>query len=140
MSNDWNTAIINEFRANGGSVGGQFEGAPLILLHHVGRKSGQPHVNPTMYLQDPTDPKTLYVFATLGGAPNNPAWYYNVRDAGRAQVETGSETYDVTATELTGADRDRVYAEQARRIPGFAAYERRTAGIRVIPVFALRRD
>ncbi|GAA2530973.1 nitroreductase family deazaflavin-dependent oxidoreductase [Mycolicibacterium diernhoferi] len=136
---DFNTQIINEFRANEGKVGGNFEGAPMVLLHHRGRKSGKQNVTPTMYLPDEQDPDTIYVFASKAGAPTNPAWYHNLTAAGRTQIERGTETYDVEVTEITGADRDRIYAEQARRYPGFAEYETKAAGIRVIPVLALRR-
>lgn len=138
-NDDWNTKIIAEFRANEGRVGGQFEGAPLVLLHHRGRKSGRHVVNPVMYLPDNQDPDTIYVFATLAGAPKNPAWYFNVTAAGEAEIERGTETYRVTVTEVTGPDRDRIYAEQAGRYPGFAEYEQRTRGVRTIPVLALRR-
>ncbi len=137
--NDWNAAIIAEFRANGGKVGGQFEGAPMVLMHHLGRKSGKEAVNPVMYLASDDDPATIYVFASKGGAPTHPDWYWNMTEAGRATVEVGTETYDVTVRELEGEDRDRVYAEQASRYPGFAEYEQKTAGIRVIPVLALTR-
>ncbi len=81
----------------------------------------------------------MYIFASKSGAPNNPAWYYNLKDAGTAEVEVGTETFPVTVTEVTGAERDRVYAEQARRYPGFGEYQEKTAGIRTIPVLALRR-
>jgi deazaflavin-dependent oxidoreductase (nitroreductase family) len=137
--NDWNAAIIAEFRANDGKVGGQFEGAPVVLMHHVGRKSGTEYVNPVMYLADESDPSTIYVFASKAGAPTHPDWYWNMTEAGRATVEVGTETYDVTVRELGSEDRDRVYAEQASRYPGFAEYEEKTAGIRVIPVLALTR-
>jgi deazaflavin-dependent oxidoreductase (nitroreductase family) len=136
---DWNDAIIAEFRANGGKVGGQFEGAPVVLMHHVGRKSGKESVNPVMYLADGSDAATIFVFASKAGAPTHPDWYWNMTEAGRATVEVGTETYDVTVRELEGEDRDRVYAEQASRYPGFAEYEEKTAGIRVIPVLALTR-
>jgi deazaflavin-dependent oxidoreductase (nitroreductase family) len=136
---DWNASIINEFRANAGKVGGQFEGAPLVLLHHRGRKSGRELVSPVMYLADETDPDTIYVFGSRGGAPTNPDWYYNLVAAGRATVERGTETYDVSVRDVTGDDRDRIFAEQARRYPGFAEYAEKTAGIRVIPVVELRR-
>jgi deazaflavin-dependent oxidoreductase (nitroreductase family) len=134
---DRNAKTIAEFRANEGRVGGVFEGAPLILLHHRGRKSGREYVTPTMYLPHETDPDVIYVFATMGGAPTDPAWYHNLTAAGEGRVERGTETYDVTVREVTGADRDRIYAEQARRYPGFAEYERQTAGIRTIPVLEL---
>lgn len=136
---DWNYHVIAEFRANGGKVGGNFEGAPVVLMHHVGRRSGKESVNPVMYLPDDADPATIYVFASKGGAPTNPDWYYNMTAAGSATVEVGTETYPVTVTEVTGEDRDRVYAEQASRYPGFAGYEEATAGVRTIPVLALTR-
>ena len=136
---DWNAHTIAEFRANEGRVGGYFEGAPMVLLHHRGRKSGKEYVTPTMYLAHETDPDSIYVFATKRGEPTNPEWYRNLTTARAGTIERGTETYDVTVDELTGADRDRVYAEQARRYPGFADYERRTAGVRVIPVLELHR-
>ena len=137
--NDWNAKIIAEFRANGGKVGGNFEGAPVVLMHHVGRKSGKESVNPVMYLPDDADPATIYVFASKAGAPTHPDWYWNMTEAGRAVVEVGTETYDVTVRDLAGEERDAVFAEQASRYPGFAEYAEKTAGIRVIPVLALTR-
>ncbi|MEV0064207.1 nitroreductase/quinone reductase family protein [Nocardia sp. NPDC050718] len=136
---DWNTEIIAEFRANQGRVGGNFEGAPMVLVHHRGRKTGRELVTPMMYLPDERDPDTIYVFASKAGAPTNPAWYYNLTTAGAADIEIGTDTYPVTVAEVTGADRDRIYAEQARRYPGFAGYAEKTAGIRTIPVLALHR-
>ena len=136
---DPNTQIIDEFRANHGRVGGQFEGAPLILLHHQGRKSGADYVSPLMSLADEAEPDTIYVFATKGGAPTHPEWYRNLIAAGRGRVETGDGDYAVDVSELAGDQRDRIFAEQARRFPGFAEYADRTAGIRTIPVLALRR-
>jgi deazaflavin-dependent oxidoreductase (nitroreductase family) len=135
---DWNAKIIAEFRANEGRVGGNFEGAPMVLLHHRGRKSGREYVTPTMYLPHETDPDIIYVFASKGGAPTNPDWYRNLT-AAAGSVERGTETYEVTVRQLTGAERDRTYAEQARRYPGFAEYERQTAGVRTIPVLELSR-
>ncbi|GAA5202982.1 nitroreductase family deazaflavin-dependent oxidoreductase [Microbacterium jejuense] len=136
---DWNANTIAQFRANKGKVGGYFEGAPIVLMHHRGRKSGNEHVTPVMYLADESDPDSIYVFATLGGAPTNPAWYYNLRDAGTGSVEVGEERYPVTVSEVRGADRDRIYAEQVRRYPSFGEYEVKTRGIRTIPVLQLRR-
>ncbi len=136
---DWNAQTIAEFRANEGKVGGTFEGAPIALVHHRGRKSGREFVTPTMYLTHETEPEVIYVFATKGGAPANPDWYYNLAAAGTGRVERGTETYQVTVREVTGADRDRIYAEQARRYPGFAEYARQTAGVRTIPVLELTR-
>ena len=136
---DWNAKTIAEFRANEGRVGGSFEGAPLVLVHHRGRKTGRDYVNPMMYLADDTDPDTIYVFASKGGAPANPDWYYNLTAASAGSVERGTEAYKVTVHELTGPERDRIYTEQARRYPGFAEYARQTAGVRTIPVLELQR-
>ncbi|MBG0564332.1 nitroreductase family deazaflavin-dependent oxidoreductase [Actinoplanes aureus] len=136
---DWNTQIIEEFRANEGRVGGPFAGAPMILVHHRGRKSGREVVAPLMYLPHETDPDIMYVIASKGGAPTHPQWYHNLLAAGEATAEVGTETFPVTVKELTGDDRDRAFNEQARRYPGFADYERKTAGIRVIPVLELTR-
>lgn len=138
--NDWNAKTIAEFRANGGRVGGTFEGAPMVLVHHRGRKSGREYVTPTMYLPDDGDGDVIYVFATKGGAASSPDWYYNLVAAGTAVVERGTETYQVQVGELAGEERDRIYAEQARRYPGFAEYERQTKGIRTIPVLEFRRS
>lgn len=136
---DWNDEVIAEFRARAGKVGGQFEGAPVTLLHHRGRKSGTEYVVPLMYLADDADPSTSYVFASKAGGPTNPDWYGNLTSAGAGTVEVGSETYPVDVSELSGAERDRIYAEQARRYPGFAEYAEKTEGVRTIPVLALRR-
>ncbi|MHB8342407.1 MAG: nitroreductase/quinone reductase family protein [Mycobacteriales bacterium] len=136
---DWNAKVIAEFRANGGRVGGTFEGAPMALLHHVGRRSGTARVSPVMYLAADEDPQTMYVFGSKGGAPTHPDWYHNLTAAGTAQVEVGTDTYSVTVTEVEGGERDRIFEEQARRYPGFAEYAEKTAGVRTIPVLALRR-
>lgn len=137
--NDWNSQVVAEFRASGGKVGGNFEGAPMILVHHVGRKSGTPHVTPMMYLADDNDPWLVYIFASKAGAPTHPDWYHNLMAAGKTEVEVGSETFPVSVTELAGDRRDAVYAEQVSRFPGFGEYEVLTAGIRIIPVLALAR-
>jgi deazaflavin-dependent oxidoreductase (nitroreductase family) len=140
MVSDWNKKIIDQFRANEGRVGPPFAGAPITLLHHRGRKSGTEYVNPVMYLASDSDDKVMYVFATKSGAPNNPAWYANLVAAGSAEVEVGTDTFPVSVRELTGPERDRVYAEQARRYPNFGEYETKTAGVRTIPVLELRRN
>src|SRR4029079_14792460 len=134
---DWNAKTIAEFRANEGRVGGVFEGAPLVLVHHRGRTSGREDANPVMYLPRDTEPDIIYVFATRAGAPTNPHWYHNLTAAGDGSVERGTETYKVTVRALAGAQLNRIYAEQARRYPGFAEYARQTAGIRTIPVLEL---
>jgi len=138
--NDWNASTIAEFRANDGRVGGPFEGASLVLVHHRGRKSGREHVTPMMYLPDERDDKTIYVFATKGGAPSNPDWYYNLVESGEATIERGTETYAVAVHDVRGDERDRIYDEQADRFPGFAEYAEKTKGIRTIPVLALTQS
>jgi deazaflavin-dependent oxidoreductase (nitroreductase family) len=137
MADDWNTQIINEFRANSGQLGGNFEGAPMTLLTTTGAKSGQPRTAPMMYMADESDPKRIFVFASKAGAPSNPDWYYNLRANPGVTVEVGAEKYEATAVEVTGAERDEIYAEQARRYPGFGGYQAATS--RVIPVIALVR-
>jgi len=139
-ANEWNDKVIAEFRANGGRVGGNFEGAPVVLVHHRGRKSGREYINPMMYLPDDADNDTIYVFATKGGAPSNPDWYYNLTALGEAIVDRGTETYPATVRQLQGDERDRIYDEHARRYPGFADYAKQTAGIRTIPVLELKRS
>lgn len=134
MASDWNRAIIEEFRANAGKVGGQFEGAPLLLLHTIGAKSGKTRVNPMMY-QDLGD--RLAVFASKGGAPTNPDWYHNLVANPRATVEVGTDTFDVIARVAEGEERARIWATQKERYPGFADYERKTR--REIPVIILER-
>lgn len=138
--NDWNEQIIAEFRANEGRVAGRFEGAPIVLVHHQGRRSGREYVNPMMYLPADSDPDVIYVFASKAGAPTHPDWYHNLVAAGQGAVERGTEMYRVTVRELTGDERDRVYDEQARRYPGFADYAQLTAGVRTIPVLELTRS
>jgi deazaflavin-dependent oxidoreductase (nitroreductase family) len=134
VANDWNDRIIAEFRANHGQVGGNFDGAPLLLLGTTGARSGEPRVNPMMYL---AEGDRLMVFASFGGQPVNPAWYHNLKANPKVTVEVGDEVYEALATEVTGADRDRIYAEQATRYPGFAEYQEKTS--RRIPVVALAR-
>jgi deazaflavin-dependent oxidoreductase (nitroreductase family) len=137
--NDWNQQTITEFRANGGRVGGPFEGAPVVLVHHRGRQSGNDYVTPMMYLADEQDDDAIYVFASKGGAPSNPDWYYNLTAADEASIERGTETYRVAVRDVTGDERDRIYEVQAQLYPGFAEYARQTDGIRTIPVLELRR-
>jgi deazaflavin-dependent oxidoreductase (nitroreductase family) len=135
----WNAGIVEEFRAHEGHVGGPFENVPLVLVHHVGRRSGREFVSPVAYLADETDPGTVYIFASKGGAPTNPDWYHNLVAAGHATVERGTQSYAVTVTEVTGPERDAIYARQVERVPGFGGYAERTAGVRTIPVLRLTR-
>jgi deazaflavin-dependent oxidoreductase (nitroreductase family) len=138
VPNDWNQGVITEFRANGGHVGGPFQGAPMVLLHHVGRKSGKEYITPLVYLPGDDD-GSFYIFASKGGAPANPDWYDNIIAAGEATVEVLASTFQATVTELHGEERDRVYAEQVKRMPGFGEYAQKTEGIRKIPVLRLAR-
>ncbi|KQW53140.1 cell entry protein [Nocardioides sp. Root1257] len=131
---DYNAKIIEEFRANHGRVGGNFEGAPLLLLHSTGARSGQERVSPMMYL---ADGDRYLVFASKAGAPDNPDWYHNLKANPDATIEVGDDTLDVRAEELPRTERDEKYAEQAALYPGFADYEKKTD--RVIPVLALTR-
>ncbi len=132
--NDWNRKMIDEFRANGGKVGGMWEGRPLLLLTTTGARSGQRHTTPTMYLRDSD---RLLIFATKGGAPSHPDWYHNLAAHPQVTVEVGKETYEATATVLKGEERDRLYARQAELYPQFGDYQKRTT--RKIPVIALER-
>jgi deazaflavin-dependent oxidoreductase (nitroreductase family) len=138
--NDWNQRVIAEFRANEGRVGGSFEGAPMVLVHHVGRKSGNEYVTPLVYLPSEGDDDSIYIFASKGGAPTHPDWYGNLTAAGKATIEVLGRTYQATVTELSGEERDRVYAEQVKRMPGFGEYAEKTEGIRKIPVLQLTRS
>jgi deazaflavin-dependent oxidoreductase (nitroreductase family) len=138
-ANDWNQGIITEFRANEGRVGGPFEGAPMILVHHVGRTSGKQYTSPLVYLPGEGGDDSMYIFASKGGAPTNPDWYGNLIAAGEATVEVGTSTFVVTITEVAGDERDRIFAEQVKRMPGFGDYAKQTAGIRTIPVLRLTR-
>jgi deazaflavin-dependent oxidoreductase (nitroreductase family) len=132
--NNWNQGIIDEFRANGGKVGGQFAGAPLLLLTTTGAKSGKLRTNPIMYLPDGD---RLIVFASKAGAPTNPDWYHNLVANPTATAEVADDRYGVKATVLTGDERDGLYARQAEQYPGFAEYAAKTT--RKIPVVALER-
>jgi deazaflavin-dependent oxidoreductase (nitroreductase family) len=111
----------------------------LLLLHNRGRRTGADNVNPVAYLRDPDDPSTVYVFGSAGGGADHPQWYRNLVTAGDAEVEIGTDRYPVTVREITGPERDRIYAMQVERMPGFGEYERRTDGVRTIPVVALRQ-
>jgi deazaflavin-dependent oxidoreductase (nitroreductase family) len=131
---DRNSPIIEEFRTHEGRVGGGFEGRPLLLLHSTGARSGTERVNPMMYL---ADGDRLVVFASKGGAPTNPDWYYNLRANPDATVEVGTERFPVRARIAEGEERDALYAEQSRRYPQFERYQR--GNERTIPVVILER-
>jgi deazaflavin-dependent oxidoreductase (nitroreductase family) len=129
---DWSAGIIDEFRANEGRVGGMFEGAPLLILHTTGAKSGQPREMPLMYL-DYND--RLFVFASKAGAHSHPDWYYNAKANPGVEIEIGTDRVTKTAVELDSAERDIIYAEQAGRFPQFGEYAAGTD--RTIPVLEL---
>ena len=134
--NAWNKDIIAEFRANGGKVGGMFEGAPIASVHTKGAKSGLERLNPLVAL---IDGDRVYVIASQGGAPDNPDWYYNLKTNPRVTVELLDETFDVTAVEVDDeAERSRLYDLQITRFPSFGEYKKLTT--RRIPVIDLVRD
>ncbi len=132
--NDWNRKIIEEFRTNGGKVGGIWEGRPLLLLTTTGAKSGQPRTHPMMYLREGN---RLLVFASKGGAPTNPAWYHNLLAHPEVTVEVGNEKFNALAQPVTGEERDKIYARWAQMYPQFGEYQQKTT--RKIPVIGLRR-
>ena len=132
-ANDFNSQIISEFRANDGKVGGMFAGATLLLLHSTGAKSGQERVSPLGYQAVDGG---YAIFASKAGAPENPAWYHNLRVHRRATVEIGTETVEVTARVADPAERERIWARQKEISPQFAGYEQK-AGARQIPVVIL---
>jgi len=131
---DFNERNIAEFRRNHGKVGGYFEGAPLLLLHTVGRRSGKVRVNPVMYLKDG---ERYLVCASKGGADTHPDWYRNLLARPDIQIEVGDDTLDVHAEDVKGSERDALYKRQATLYPQFAEYQRKTK--RVIPVISLKK-
>lgn len=132
--NDFNEQIIAEFRANDGKVGGQFEGANLLLLHTTGAKSGQRRVSPLAYFR--IDGK-LIIIGSFAGAPVSPAWVHNLRANPQARVEIGTDTFDVAAHELPADERAALFDKVTAVAPGFAEYQAKTT--RVIPLFELNR-
>jgi deazaflavin-dependent oxidoreductase (nitroreductase family) len=132
--NTWNQQIIDEFHEHGGRVGGPFEGETLLLLTTIGAKSGQQRVNPLTCLRDG---ERLFVFASKGGSPTNPDWYYNLRAHPQEAVEIGTERWEATAVILAGDERDQIYAREVQRHPGVASYEKQAN--RKIPVIELVR-
>lgn len=132
--NDFNKTIIEEFRANGGKVGGQFANATLLLLTTIGAKSGQARTNPLAYT---TDGDHIIIIASKGGAPTNPDWYHNIRANPMVTVELGREQFQARAIVAEGSERDRLFTQMAEVMPGFADYQRNTD--RQIPVIILER-
>jgi len=130
---EFNAQIIDEFRANEGRVGGQFEGMSLLLLHHTGARSATRYVNPLAYQ---ADEGRYVVFASKGGAPTNPAWYHNLMAHPDTTIEVGAETIPVHAEAASGDERERLFRTQAERVPAFGEYEQKARG-RTIPVIVL---
>jgi deazaflavin-dependent oxidoreductase (nitroreductase family) len=129
---DFNAKVIDEFRANAGIVGGSFDGMPILLLHHTGAKSGAERVNPLAYQ---ADGGRYAIFASKAGAPENPAWYHNLKANPDATIEVGTQTLTVRAAEAAGEERERLFAAQAARMPQFTEYAQKTS--RTIPVIVL---
>jgi len=129
----FNKNIVDEFRANDGKVGGQFEGADLLLLTTTGAKSGQPRLSPLAYFR--VDGKLL-ILGSFAGSDVNPAWVHNLRAHPSARVEIGTEASDVTARELPPEERDDLFPKITAVAPGFAEYQAKTS--RIIPVFELQ--
>ncbi|MET9336858.1 MULTISPECIES: nitroreductase family deazaflavin-dependent oxidoreductase [unclassified Nonomuraea] len=134
MPSEFNQKIIEEFRANGGQVGGHFQGSSLVLLSTTGARSGKRVTTPVMYLRDGD---RIVIIASNAGADNHPAWYHNLLANPDATVELGTETFEAASELIEGAERDRLYAEMVAIAPTFADYEAKTT--RRIPVVGLRR-
>jgi deazaflavin-dependent oxidoreductase (nitroreductase family) len=134
---DPNQQVIEEFRANGGRVGGNFEGRTLLLLHHRGAKTGTERVNPVAYQR--LSDGSVAVFASKGGSRTNPDWYHNLVANPDVTVELGTETFPAQARIAEGAERDSIWEQQKHDWPGFADYEEKTKGIREIPVVILEK-
>lgn len=132
---DFNAGIIEEFRAHEGRVGGYFEGAPMILVHTLGAKSGLEHINPLRAF--PQGDGSIIIIASKGGAPDNPDWFHNVKANPRFTVEFGTKTFPVEAEVLSREERDAIWPTLVAEAPGFGDYEKKTD--RVIPVVRLRR-
>ncbi|MFM7142353.1 MAG: nitroreductase family deazaflavin-dependent oxidoreductase [Alphaproteobacteria bacterium] len=129
---DWNTKIIADFRANAGRCGPPFENAEMVILHTRGARTGKPRENPLCAL---LDRGRLFVFASKAGAPTNPDWYHNLKAHPDVEVEHGTDRFRARAVEVTGPEREALYARQASLMPQFAEYAASTS--RVIPVVEL---
>lgn len=127
--------VIDDFRANGGHVGGPFEGAPIILVHHVGVKTGTKRVSPMRYF--PQDDGSMIIVASNHGAPENPAWYHNLKANPRTDVEVGPETFPVVVREITGKERDAVWAGMLAMAPFLDELQERAR--RTVPLLRLTR-
>ncbi len=135
---DWNEKIIDEFRGTDGRVGGNFEDRTLLLLHHRGAKTGTERINPVAYQR--LSPDSVAIFASKGGAPNNPDWFHNLIANPDASIEIGTDSYPVHARVAAGEEREQIWERQMHNWPGFAEYEEKTKGIREIPVVILDKS
>jgi len=131
---DWNDKIIQEFRANEGRVGGPFEGAPMILIHHVGARSGTERVTPLVYFPQG---EQMVIIASKAGAPTNPDWYHNLKAHPAIDVEVGTETFPVVVAEAEGTERGEIWSRVVAANPGVGEYQERTD--QTIPVLVLTR-
>jgi deazaflavin-dependent oxidoreductase (nitroreductase family) len=132
--NDWNKRVTEEFRANNGKVGGQFEGRPIVLITHTGAKSGAKRTTPLVYMPDGD---RMVIIASKGGAPTNPDWYHNLVKNPKITVEVGTEAFDAHARVAEGKERDKLYARLAKLFPGFDELQQKIT--RRIPVVILER-
>ncbi|HYB91365.1 MAG TPA: nitroreductase family deazaflavin-dependent oxidoreductase [Candidatus Binataceae bacterium] len=131
---EFNRKVIEEFRSNGGKVGGQFKGAPMILVTHTGAKSRKTYTTPLVYSRDGS---RYVIIASMAGAPINPDWYHNLKAQPEVTLEVGTEKFRARASEAAGAERDRLFKQQADIMPFFNDYQKKTK--RRIPVLVLER-
>jgi deazaflavin-dependent oxidoreductase (nitroreductase family) len=131
----FNDEVVEEFRAKGGKLDGEFENADIVLLTTIGAKSGQPRLSPLAYF---TIDGRMLIAGSYGGSPKDPAWVHNLRANPKAHVEVGTEAYDVTAQELPRGERDALYDKLVELAPVFGEYQAQTS--RIIPVFELQRQ
>ncbi|GGK36691.1 nitroreductase family deazaflavin-dependent oxidoreductase [Nocardia camponoti] len=135
MTNSFNDQVIAEFRANGGKVGGPFEGNEhMIVITTTGAKTGRAITNPLVYLPDGD---RIVLIASNGGADKHPAWYYNLIANPEVVVELPTGTFSSKAVLVDEPERTRLYDRMVEQLPGFAEYRDKTS--RVIPVFAIDR-
>jgi deazaflavin-dependent oxidoreductase (nitroreductase family) len=131
---EFNRKIMEEFHANGGKVGGQFAGAPMLLLTTTGAKTGRSFTTPLVYSKDGD---RFVIIASKAGAPTNPAWYHNLLAHPTVTVEIGTDSFQVKATPAKGDERERLFNQQAKAMPAFDEYRKKTT--RQIPVIILDR-
>jgi len=132
--NEFNKKIIEEFRANKGIVGGQFAGAPMLLLTTTGAKSGRSHTTPLVYSKDGDQ---IVVIASKAGAPNNPAWYHNLKAHPTVSLEVGTQRFEAKAVVTAGEERERLFDAQAKQMAVFNDYKKKTT--RQIPVIKFQK-